>query len=121
MSLFVINIEVKYLPYAMLFLTFVQMGPEKMFEEALGIPAAHLYDFLTRYWPEHGGGINILKTPQFVTGWFENAHGAGRVTVKGHGTAIRPKQGTSSSSSTSAVSSGNNWRERGQGRRLGGD
>ena len=116
-SFFIINIEVKYLPYAMLFLSFIQSGPEAAFEEAMGIPAAHLYDFLTRYWPEYGGGYNILKTPDFVTRWFEGVSGAKQVTVKGHGTAFRPTP----SASSAAVSSGSSWGTRGQGRRLGGD
>ena len=121
-SFFVLNIEVKYLPYAMLFLTFIQSGPEATFEEAMGIPAAHLYDFLTRYWPEHGGGVNMLKTPEFVTRWFEGVSGAKQVTVKGHGTAFRPNStATPSSSSSSAFSSGSAWGGRGQGRRLGGE
>ena len=99
----------------MLFFTLVQGGPDAMFVEALGIPAAHLYDFLAHYWPEYGGGINLLKTPNFVHRLFENVHGAKGVTVKGHGTAYR------SAPTTSATSSGNNWGSRGQGRRLGSD
>ena len=116
-NFFIINIEVKYLPYAMLLLTFIQAGPNAMLAEALGIPVAHLYDFLTLYWPQYGGGTNILKTPRFVDRWFEGISGAKKVTVKGHGTAYRPNQ----EPQPSGTSSGSSWTSRGQGRRLGGD
>lgn len=102
----------------MLFITLLQAGPDAMLVEALGIPAAHLYDFLTQYWPQYGGGVNILKTPEFVNQWFEGMSGAKRVIVKGHGTAHRPPTAATSSSATS---SGTAWATRGQGRRLGGD
>ena len=94
-------------------------GPEEMFLQGFGIPAAHFYDFLTRLWPEFGGGTNYIQTPQFVRKWF----GGNRAVVnRGYGTAIRQQAPTASGASSgfSSAFSGS-WGGRGQGRRLGGD
>ena len=109
----VITMDVKWLPYAMIFLTFVFIGPEAAMTQALGIPAAHLYDFLTRYWPEFGGGRNIIITPAFVSRWFG---GDSPIVTKRYGTVVRPPP---TSQKTSSFSTG--WGTRGQGRRLGGE
>jgi len=117
---FILPIEVKYLPWAMLLLSLVQSGPEAAMVEATGIPAAHLYDFLTVYWPRYGGGRSLIPTPAFLERWFENISGAKRVEVKGHGTSFQP---TSRAGPSTAQASGAStaWSSRGQGRRLGGD
>ena len=104
--------DVKWLPFAMIFLTFVISDPMMALVQGLGIPAAHLYDFLTRYWPDFGGGKNIIVTPAFVVRWFG---GGSPVVVKKHGTVFRPP----TSQQTSSFSG--SWGARGQGRRLGGD
>lgn len=118
-NFFFINIPCQYLPYAMLLLTLIQAGPDAAMSEAVGIPAAHLYEFLTHYWPTYGGGVNLIPTPTLFTNYFSGVSGTKRVDVKGHGTAFRapataPATGASSSSSV-------NWGQRGAGRRLGGD
>ena len=82
--------------------------------EATGIVAAHLYDFLTRYWPEHGGGRNIMPTPGFVIRLFPSL-GQGRAEVKTYGTAFKAGAAPQASSSSSS------WTGRGAGHRLGGD
>ena len=106
--------DVKWLPWAMIFFTFVLAGPPAALLQGTGIPAAHLYDFLTRYWPEFGGGRNLLPTPGFVSRWFGGDPASSRVTVKKHGTVFRPPV-----QPTTTFSSG--WGSRGQGRRLGGE
>ena len=92
----------------------VQGGPVSALQGAVGIPAAHLYDFLTVYWPQYARGPTLIRTPAFVQQCFANRSGTQNVTVKGHGTAYRP-------ASTRATTTGNIWGSRGQGRRLGGD
>ncbi|KAL9121979.1 MAG: hypothetical protein Q9187_001467 [Circinaria calcarea] len=111
---FVITMDVKWAPYAVLFLDFVMNGPSGTPLMATGIPAAHLHEFLTRYWPEFGGGRNLLPTPSFVARWFGEDTPAARVQVRGHSTVFRPPPQQTSSFSTG-------WGSRGSGRRLGGD
>ena len=111
---FIISMDVKWLPYAMLFLNFILNGMPSTQVQAMGIPAAHLYDFLTRLWPTFGGGRNLLPTPAFVSRWFGGASGSDRIIVKKHATVYRPPPTT-----TSSFSGG--WGSRGQGRRLGGN
>jgi len=110
----VLDMDIKWLPYAMLFLTFIMEGLPAAMQEATGLIAAHLYDMLTKYWVEFGGGRNIIPTPTFVARWFGGGSGGSRVTVKQHGTIYQPATGQ-----TSSLSAG--WGARGQGRRLGGN
>ena len=84
-SLFIIQFQAKFLPLAMLAMTFVMDSPQSALTQATGLLAAHLYDFLTRIWPTFGGGKNYIHTPQFVKGWFS---GPGRVENRGYGTAM---------------------------------
>jgi len=107
----VITMDVKWLPWANIFLNFVISGLEPTKIMIVGVPAAHLYDFLTRLWPAFGGGRSIIWTPSFISNIFG---GPRRVTVAKHGTIFRPP-----TQSTSTYSSG--WGSRGQGRRLGGE
>lgn len=118
-SLFVITFNVVWLPLAMLLMTFVMAGPNAALSQLMGLVAAHLYDFLTRLWPEFGGGKNYIQTPNVVKRWF-GADKAG-FQHRGYGTAYRagsqaPGRGTSSGFGFSTA-----WGTRGQGRRLGGE
>jgi len=99
-------------------MTFVMGGPHAAMNQATGLVAAHLYDFLTKIYPEYGGGTNYIQTPSFVKRRF----GADKrgVQVKGYGTAYRPGAAPSQASSSGFGFSGS-WGGRGQGRRLGGD
>jgi Derlin-2/3 len=117
---YVIQIPVEFLPWAMLVMAFVSGGPSAVLSEAMGIVAAHLYDFLTRIYPAFGGGRNWITTPAFVRRYF----GAGTPahTSRAYGTAFRQPQPSSGSSSGGWSSSFQNpWSGRGSGRRLGGD
>ena len=107
----IITMNVKWLPWANMFLNFVINGIESTKIMFVGIAAAHLYDFLTRLWPAFGGGRSIVRTPTFIS----NISGGPRhVTVAKHGTVFRPP-----TQLNSTYSSG--WGSRGQGRRLGGE
>lgn len=131
---FIFNIQVRYLPWAMLVVTLLMAGPMAVVFEATGIVAAHAYDFLTRIWPEFGGGRKLITAPLFVQKWFYRP--AGTAQTRAYGTAFQarsgPQGGASSSSSASRstggsswtsgfTSGGGTWGSRGPGHRLGGD
>lgn len=123
-TFYIITFRAKYLPYCMLAMTFVTDSPEAALQQATGLFAAHLYDFLTRLWPTYGGGSNMIRTPQIVRGLFTKPVGAG--TQRAFGTAFqgRPVGGQAPAGRTGGWTSGFNtgtWGGRGGGRRLGGD
>ncbi|OCK78832.1 DER1-domain-containing protein [Lepidopterella palustris CBS 459.81] len=123
-SFFIITFDAKYLPYSMLFLTFIMAGPVATMHQACGLVAAHLYDFLTRIWPMFGGGRNYITTPRIVEKWFGADNPAPR--VRGYGTAIpaRPRPGEAEQparASGRGFGLGGAWNGRGPGRRLGGE
>ncbi|KAL8906347.1 MAG: hypothetical protein Q9171_006309 [Xanthocarpia ochracea] len=119
-NFFIIQLEAKWLPWAMLLATMVLAGPSATMYQGTGILAAHLYDFLTRLYPNFGGGRNYIRTPMFITRRFGGADQ--RTQHKGFGTAYTPQTQQAArpaSGFSSAFSSP--WSSRGQGRRLGGD
>ncbi|KAH8177475.1 der1-like family protein [Sarocladium implicatum] len=91
-------------------------GVYMMMLELEGLVAAHLYDFLTRLWPEFGGGRNLIPTPAFLSRLVQTP----RVLERGFGTAVRP-QGPSTGRTTGASTGPlpDSWRTRGPGQRLG--
>ena len=113
-QVYFVTVDAKYLWVVMLGVTFLLNGPHACLVEATGVFAAHMYDFLTIYWPQHGNGTNYIVTPRFVAAWFDGA--ARTVNVPG-GTVYRPRAEQTSGSSTGFSS----WNSRGQGRRLGGE
>jgi Derlin-2/3 len=120
-NFFVLNFDAKYLPFALLFMSFIMDGPEPAMAQVTGLIAAHMYDFLTRIWPTFGGGKNYITTPQFVkrlfmarAGTTEN-RGFGH-TVQGRGRATGSGAGADPAS---ARSTGSLWGQAGPGRRLG--
>lgn len=127
LSYFIITFSAKYLPYAMLAMTFVMASPVAALHQATGLIAAHLYDFLTKIWPEYGGGRKLINTPLFVRRWFEQTGGV--ASQRSYGTAFSgntttaPQRQTGSGGGWASGFSGGSgaWNQRGQGRRLGGD
>jgi hypothetical protein len=61
LSYFIVTFSAKYLPYSMLAMTFVMASPQAALQQATGLIAAHLYEFLTKTWPEHGGGRKLIN------------------------------------------------------------
>ena len=110
-NFYFVEVDVKYVPYLMLFVTFLVGG--ELLPECMGLLAAHLYDFLTIYWPRYGGGPSLIRTPDLVRQWLGSPSGGHDVSRKGYGTAYRPIP------RAAATSSGNIWGSRGQGKRLG--
>ncbi|OAL50914.1 DER1-domain-containing protein [Pyrenochaeta sp. DS3sAY3a] len=122
-SFFIVNFDAKFLPFALLFMTFIIDGQSQALSQATGLLAAHLYDFLTRIWPTFGGGKNYIFTPQIVKGWFGVTPGS--VQNRGYGQAIQGgNRGAGAGPAASAGRStgvSNQWGGMGPGRRLGGE
>ncbi|KAH6892197.1 Der1-like family-domain-containing protein [Thelonectria olida] len=91
-------------------------GAMNMLLQLEGLVAAHLYDFLSRLWPQFGGGPNILATPPFLHRLLRTP----RALNRSFGTSFR---GTDSASgSSTGASTGplpDSWKSRGAGQRLG--
>jgi Derlin-2/3 len=113
-SFFIITFDSKYLPYAMLFMTLIMDGPGAALPQATGFLAAHLFDFLTRIWPTFGGGVNYIKTPQMVKGWFGAKPGVAQ--ARSYGSVQRGGGGGAAAASSGRTSG---FDARGPGRRLG--
>ncbi|CAK7211039.1 hypothetical protein SBRCBS47491_000982 [Sporothrix bragantina] len=121
-NFFFVTIPAQLVPYSMMLVSLIAIGPHIAILQLFGLFAAHLYDFLTRLWPEFGGGRNLAPTPGFfsriVAAPFQ------RVEDRGFGTVIRNAGSGTSGSSTGASSGGplpDAWKTRGKGNRLGGD
>ncbi|KAL2179219.1 Der1-like family-domain-containing protein [Thermothelomyces heterothallicus CBS 202.75] len=118
-NFFFFTVPAQAIPYCML-VSSLLMSPAAIPLQITGIVAAHLYDFLSRLWPEFGGGRNILATPRFVS-YLVQTPG---VLKRDYGTAIRqpnaPTAGSSTGASTGSVLP-DSWKTRGAGRRLGGN
>lgn len=128
LTYFIVTFSAKWLPYAMLALTFVADSPQSAMLQATGLIAAHAYDFATKIWPDYGGGSRLLATPQFVQKWF--ALPTGTPLQRGFGTAFSgrsaqpqnvPQQQPGREGGWGSGFSGGAWNSRGQGRRLGGE
>lgn len=116
-NFYFITIPAQLTPVCMMLVNLLFPGGVSMLLlELEGLVAAHLYDFLSRIWPEFGGGRNLIPTPAFLSRLVQTP----RVLERGFGTAIRPN--APSTGRTTGASSGplpDSWRSRGAGRRLG--
>lgn len=131
LNYFIVTFSAKWLPLAMLAMTCVMANPFLALIQSTGLVAAHAYDFLNIYWPQHGGGRKLIPTPAFIAQAF--APLAGSNTRRGAGTAFNARPGGSvgsqnvpqrpagSSAGWASGFSSGAWGERGAGRRLGGD
>ena len=116
-NFYFITIPAQLVPYCMILVNILfPRGYIRMLQLLEGLIAAHLYDFLSRIYPEFGGGPNVLATPAWVSGIWRTP----RVLERSFGTAIRP--GDDASGSSTGASRGplpDSWRTRGRGQRLG--
>jgi len=120
-SFFIVTFDSKYLPFALLFMTFIIDGPDTALAQLSGLLAAHLYDFLTRIWPTFGGGRNYIFTPQIVRRWFTPAAG---IENRGFGHVVQGRaraDGAGAGAAGRSTGVSNRWSSAGPGRRLGGD
>lgn len=119
-NFFIVNFDAKYLPFALLFMTFIIDGQSAALSQLTGLVAAHLYDFLTRIWPTFGGGKNYIFTPQVVKRWFGATPGTAQ--NRGYGYAVQGRgRETGSNQPSTRRSTGTNFGGMGPGRRLGGE
>ncbi|KAI9722099.1 MAG: hypothetical protein M1828_004913 [Chrysothrix sp. TS-e1954] len=114
----IVPIQARFLPYAMLAISFVMGGPTTMLMELPGLLSAHLFNFLTRIWPTYGGGRKWIETPVFMRKLFAESRAG--PTTRGYGTAYQARTPSASSSGWSSGWAGSVG-SRGTGRRLGGD
>ncbi|RDA86373.1 hypothetical protein CP532_1068 [Ophiocordyceps camponoti-leonardi (nom. inval.)] len=106
-SLMFITIPAPMTPYAMLaFNLLFPSGVSNMLLQLLGLLAAHLFDFLTRIWPEYGGGRNLIPTPAFYSTAVQSVEARWGVPSPAAGGGSRGPLPDS-------------WRTRGTGHRLG--
>ncbi|KAJ6789683.1 hypothetical protein PWT90_00547 [Aphanocladium album] len=106
------------LPYAMILISLILGGVQDVFLGIYGIIAAHLFEFLSRIYPQIGGGPNLLKTPKFMTRLVKAVEGRLQ-TVSSSGVT---GGGDYASGSTTSAETGplpDAWKTRGAGRRLG--
>ncbi|TQS33105.1 hypothetical protein Golomagni_06561 [Golovinomyces magnicellulatus] len=121
----ILSFPAPLMPYIMIASNLIRQGGlDAAWFDAQGLIAAHLFEFLTKIWPEIGGGTNWIPTPYFypsiVTFFAGLGSRAARVTERSYGSMISPAGGSSGSSS--GVDTGplpDSWRTRGGGRRLG--
>ncbi|RTE78417.1 hypothetical protein BHE90_007091 [Fusarium euwallaceae] len=112
---FFFTIPAQAVPFCMIVISMLMLGGKPMIQLE-GLLAAHMYDFLTRIYPEFGGGP-VLRVPA----WLESIVQTPRIAKRTYGTAVRPS-GPSTGSSTGAETGGplpDSWKSRGKGHRLG--
>ena len=116
---FFFTVPAQAVPYCMLLFS-VLVKPWVIPLQISGLVSAHLHDFLTRLWPEFGGGPRLLRTPAWMSRLIETP----RFFRREYGTAVRPPNDQTRGSSTGASTGPvlpDSWKTRGSGRRLGGN
>jgi Derlin-2/3 len=120
-TFYVITIPAQLTPYCMILINlFFPGGTLRMIVQIEGLIAAHLYDFLTRLWPEFGGGRNLIPTPAVLSRLVQTPN----MLRRDYGTAFRARggDGDAASGQSTGASTGplpDSWRTRGKGQRLG--
>lgn len=115
---FFFTVPAQSMPYCMIIGSLL-MNPYAVPDQIAGLLAAHLYDFLSRIYPEFGGGPNLLATPRFVSRLIQTP----RFMQRTYGTAVRNNSGSASGSGSGASAERpvlpDSWKSRGTGHRLG--
>ena len=111
----------------MILVSMVAYGYYAAVLQAFGLLAAHLYDFLTRLWPEFGGGQNLAPTPAFLSRIVAvpfqrvEARSSFGTVFRGANRGGGAAGGSGSSTGTGTGVLPDSWKTRGKGNRLGGD
>ena len=117
---FFFTVPAQLVPFCMLGVTLL-LNPQLLPLQVFGLVAAHAYDFLTRIYPEFGGGPNLLPTPAFMSRFVQTP----RVLQRDFGTAFRARAPNEPAAGRGTGMAGSvlpdSWRSRGSGHRLGGD
>ncbi|KAK2004485.1 Der1-like family protein [Colletotrichum falcatum] len=124
-NFYIVTIPAQLTPFCIMLMTLLDPNGKGYYiflTQLQGLIAAHLYDFLSRLWPEFSGGRNLIPTPAFLSRLAQTP----RFYQRGYGTAVRGGGGASAqtSGSSTGVSQGgvvlpDSWRTRGPGQRLG--
>jgi len=122
-NFFIATFPVKFLPFVMLLMTFVQGGLAPTLVEATGLVAAHLYLFLTDIWPRLGGGVNPIFTPEWLNNWMSDRPEPVRAPPPRRASVPAVAVGGDETRATGSMFGGRGgqdaWSHRGQGHRLG--
>lgn len=114
----VIPMPAPLMPYAMILVSLLFPGGIKDFFLGLyGLVAAHLWEFLSRIYPQLGGGPNILKTPKFMTSLVRIVEGRRQLFSSSGAVGGAPASGSSTGAESGPLP--DSWRTRGSGQRLG--
>lgn len=117
-NFFFVTVPAQLTPFLMMGISLLfPGGVYVLLFQVQGLIAAHLYRFLTKIWPEIGGGKDLIPTPRFVSTLWGMLSGAGAIA----GRATAAAGGAASGSSTGADRGPlpSSWRSRGPGQRLG--
>lgn len=107
------------MPYCMIAINLLfSGGVNDFFLGIYGLVAAHMWEFLSRIYPQLGGGPNFVKTPKFMTSLVRIVEGRRQVFSS---SGVRGGDGSSAASASGAGSGPlpDGWKTRGSGRRLG--
>lgn len=122
-----VTMPAQMMPYAMLAINLLfPGGAMNLLLQLHGLFAGHLYDFLTKTWPDYGGGRNLIPTPAVLSRLVRSAESFIQGRFGGPARPSGQRLGGSSGGSgagTGANTSGgplpDSWRTRGRGQRLG--
>lgn len=104
-------------PYAMILINLLVGDRSEFYLGMYGLVAAHLWEFLTRIYPELGGGPSILKTPKFMASLVRMGEGRRRQYFSSSGTTGGNGADAASGSGSSPLP--DSWKTKGGGRHLG--
>ncbi|OLN84908.1 Derlin-2-like protein 1 [Colletotrichum chlorophyti] len=119
-NFYFVTIPAQLTPFCMMLVSLLFPGGYYNFMlQLMGFLAAHLYDFLSRIYPDFTGGRNLIPTPGFLSRLVQTP----QMYQRGYGTAVRGA-GNQASGRTTGASLGSgplpdSWRSRGPGVRLG--
>ncbi|KAG8416877.1 hypothetical protein J3459_013597 [Metarhizium acridum] len=115
-----VTMPAQMMPYAMLAINLLfPGGVQNMILQFHGLFAGHLFDFLSRTWPQYGGGRNLIPTPAILSRIVQATES---LFQRGVGGPARPAGRTLGGGTGANTSSGplpDAWRTRGPGQRLG--
>ncbi|KAG6011245.1 hypothetical protein E4U54_008181 [Claviceps lovelessii] len=120
-----ITIPAPMMPYAMLAINLLfPGGAMNLLLQLHGLFAGHLFDFLTKTWPNYGGGRNLIPTPPVLSRLVQSAEsmmqgGFGVRVPRSGGQRLGGGTPGTSANTTSGGPLPDSWRTRGPGQRLG--
>ncbi|KAG5926025.1 hypothetical protein E4U42_003736 [Claviceps africana] len=125
-----ITMPAQFMPYAMLAINLLfPGGAMNLLLQLHGLFAGHLFDFLTKTWPNYGGGRNLIPTPAVLSRLVQSAESiiqgrfggpaahSGGQRLGGNSGGGRIAPGTNTDTSGGPLP--DSWRTRGPGQRLG--